>query len=407
MFAASYRQFMALRPSVRALVFVYWIYDFTLGMAGVFVQLFLYEQFASLELNIIATIIFYTGIMAGFCIPGVLATYLRLNIKYGFATSFVCMAAALLYLVQIRDIPHAYIAMFLWGLGQGIFWLTFNTFELSETVREERDYYSSLLAAGGQILSLAGPACATLLTWLSGSVLHLGTFTLLFLVTPAVYLFGLFFFSRLRDYRPPRIRFVDLTHYFTDRNSRGAHLYVFGKGVQDTVGVLIPQLVTFTILGSALRVGIFDTLFALFSAVCVLALARFRTENNRLLIYGVALGSIALATVFLGYLFTLVALVIFTAARSFFGPFANTSSHVLDLAVMETGRSDTDFYATMIVRDAFLWLWRSIGGLLLLFVLYISQTPHQALTGGLYLSAVIFALTFFGAYLFMRRGRAV
>jgi len=406
MFADTYRRFRAMRPSVRSLVFIYWIYDFTIGMAGIFVQLFLYQRFSSLELNIIATIVFYTGIMFGFCLPGVLATFWRANIKYGFPISFACLALALLYLAQAQDVSHACLAMFFWGFGQGIFWLTVNTFELLETKPGERDYYSSVLSAGAQILGLAGPACATLLIWLSGSLLNLGTYTLLFVATPAVYLIGLPFFSGLRGYVPPRIRVMDLAHYFKDRASRGAHLYVFGKGVQDMVGVIVPQLAMFAILGTALKVGIFDTFFAVFSAVCVLALARIRTNSNRLLIYGLTLSGLALATTLLGFLFTLSALIAYTATRSLLGPLANVSSHVLDLAVMETGKSDTDFYATMLIRDFFLWIWRSVGGLLLLLTLYFAGPGQEALSGGLYLSALIFVVTFIGAYLFLRHKRA-
>ena len=255
MVTTTFRQFREMRPSVRSLVFLYWIYDFTVSMVGIFVQLFLYQRFSSLELNVIATILFYTGIMVGFCIPGVLAALWRLNIKQGFVWSFLCMGLSLVYLLQVTDTLHAYFAMFLWGLGQGVFWLTVNTFELSETIKEERDYYSSMLAAGAQVLGLAGPACATAFIWLSGSVLHLGTFTLLFTVAPAFYLLGFFCFSHIREYRPPHIRWSDIAYYFTDRKNQAAQLYTLGSGFQDTLGIIVPQLVIFLILGTALKVG--------------------------------------------------------------------------------------------------------------------------------------------------------
>ena len=154
--------------------------------------------------------------------------------------------------------------MFFWGFGQGIFWLTVNTFELSETRDEERDFYASALNAGTQILGLAGPACATILIWLSGTVLQLSTYTLLFTVTPAIYLFGFFCFSSIRDYRPPHIRWLDIIHYLTDRRNQIAQLYTFGTGFQQILGSTIPPLVIFSILGTAFKVGIYDTFFRYF-----------------------------------------------------------------------------------------------------------------------------------------------
>ena len=408
MFSSTFRQFSALRPPVRALVFLFWIYDFTGGMVGVFTQIFLYQRFTSLELNIIATIVFYTGIMVGFVIPGIFATYLQLNIKRGFAWSFLFLGLSLLYLLSITDTWHAHVAMFFWGFGQGVFWLTVNTFELSETKNEERDSYASALNAGTQVLGLAGPAAATALLWISSSVLHLGTYTLLFTVAPAIYLLGFFCFSSIADYRPPRIRWEDIRYYFTDRKNQAAQLYTFGTGIQQTLGVIIMPLVTLAILGTALRVGVYNTLFAVLSALCVLAVAQYRTPKNRLFIYGITVFGVAAAVVWLGYAFTFLALAIYTVVDATFSPVMGVTAHVVDLSAMEVGRSDTDFYATMILRDFFLWVWRSIGGLVLLVLVALAGgLESRSLSFGLYALAVAFGVTYFGAYLFTRLHHSV
>ena len=407
MFSSTFIQFKAMRPSLRSLVFLFWIYAFTQGMVSIFTQIFLYQKFTSLELNIIANIVFYTGIMVGFCIPGILATLWQINIKQGFAWSFFFLGLSILYLLQITDTWHAYLAMFFWGFGQGIFWLTVNTFELSETRDEERDFYASALNAGTQILGLAGPACATILIWLSGTVLQLSTYTLLFTVTPAIYLFGFFCFSSIRDYRPPHIRWLDIIHYLTDRRNQTAQLYTFGTGFQQILGVTIPPLVIFSILGTAFKVGLYDTFFAIFSAICILVIARYRTPENRILIYGVTTLGIVLATVWLGYAFTFLALILYTATKGILSPSLNVSSHVIDLGAMEIGRTDTDFYATMILRDFFLWMWRGLGGLIFLALLGFIGAGYTGLSIGLYLLAAALVVTFAGAYLFMQMKRVV
>ena len=359
------QQFKSLRPSVRSLVYLYWISAFTNSTVGVFTQIFLYQKFTSLALNITAAMVLYTGIMLGFSALGIAASIWRLNIKHGFLGSFMIGAIAIIYLLYTTNVTHAYIAMFLLGLGQGLFWLTVNTFELTETIDQERDVYSSLLNAGTQIFSLLGPASATLLILISHG-LGLGTYTLLFTTAPVVYLLGFFCFSSIRDYYPQLIGLADVRHYFTDRANQAAQLYTLGTGLQQLIGVTIPPLVTLFILGNVLRVGVYSTFFALFSALCLLIVAQYRTPENRLRVYGITTFGLIMATLWLGYSFSFIALIIYTVVTAILSPLNRVSSHVIDLKAMELGRQESDFYATMILRDFFLWVWRCVGGCIFL-----------------------------------------
>ena len=402
MFVASWQSFTGQRPPVRSLIFLIWIYSFTSSLIGVFTQIYLYQKFTNLSLNIIAQLMLYTGIMIGFCVPGYLASIFHLNIKRGFLISFVILAASLLYLPHISDVPTAYLAMFFLGTGQGMYWLTVNTFELSETKDGERDLYASFLNAGNQILGLLGPACAVLLIWLSESIFHFGTFALLFTVAPVTYLLGFFCFAGIRDYHPSSIEWADVKYFFTDRKNQFAQFYSLGTGFQQTLAVTIPPLVLLVILGTALRVGIYDTLFAVFSSVCIIFISRYRTPTNRLLIYGLTTAGVALITIWYGYAFSLAALILYTLIEGVLSPLMNVSSHVIDLYAMEIGRKETDFYPTMLLRDFFLWIWRVVGGLIFLFVIGYTGTGRDALSMGLYLIAAFYILMYLGAYLLVK-----
>lgn len=391
-------KFTTMRPSLRALVFLYWIYAFTGGMIGVFTQIFLYQKFTNLSLNIVAAICLYTGIMLGFCVPGVIAAFKRLNIKQGFLWSFLLMGVAILCLLHITTVPQACLAMLLWGVGQGIFWLTVNTFELSETKDHERDFYSSVLNAGNQVLSLAGPAFATLLIWLSGSLLHLGSYTLLFTIAPCIFLLGFFCFASIRDYRPSPIQWADISYFFLDRKNQVAQCYTAGTGLQQILGTTVPPLVILLILGSALRVGVYDTVFSVFSALCIVAIAQYRTPSNRLAIYGLTTLGIVMATVWFGFAFSFLALLTYTFVEGILSPLMNVSSHAIDLGSMEIGRAESDFYATMILRVFFLWVWRCVGGILFLVVAHILGAEKVALSAGLYLLAAGLAVTYLSAF---------
>ena len=117
------------------------------------------------------------------------------------------------------------------------------------------------------------------------------------------------------------------------------------------------------------------------------------------------LGLIAV-TIFLGFSFTFIALVVYTVVEAFLSPLMNVSTHVIDLNSMEIGRTETDFYATMILRDFILWICRSLGVLVLLVVVTSATTHESGLSHALYLHAGAFVLTFVGAYLLVTWSRS-
>lgn len=404
MFAKTLARFKELRTSVRSLVYLFWIFTFTGNVTGVFTQIFLYEKFTSVSFNVIASMVFNTGTMIGFCVFGYLASRWRQNVKHGFAASFLLMAFGFLVLIAGHTTSAALVAMFLLGIGNGLFWLTVHTFELSQTRDEERDFYSSLLSAGGQVFSFLGPAIATLFIWISGTLFNIGNLTLLFIITPAFYLLGFFCFSGLADYRPKPMRLKDVQHFFLDRKNRIAQVYLSGGAFHDILQNIVPSLVVLYILGSAFNVGIFNTLLGLFSAVCVLMVAHHRTHDNRLVFLTVTSLIMIFATVSLGIVFTFAALVIYTIIESIVAPLLRVSLHVTDLKTMESiGPEDSDFYATMILRDASLWFWRMGIGTVFLGIIYFLHTDKEALTLGLYLVAFSSALTLLGAKLLLKK----
>lgn len=400
MLTATLTQFRSLRPSVRSLVLLYWIYTFTASLTWVFTQIFLYSRFQSLTLNIVATLLLFTGIMVGFCVFGWLASIFRLNIKHGFFISFVFFIIDLICLLNATTPNIACLSLFLNGLGNGFFWLTIHTFELVETKDHERDYYSSLLSAGDQVFSFLGPACATALMWVSQYVFGWGTFTLLFTITPVIYLLGFFCFSSLHEYRPQHIAWDDITHFFTDKRTWLFQVFVAGGGLENILRRATMPLVSLTILGSALSVGLYGTLAGTVSVCCILIIAEHRTTENRLKILTLATVAVTAAMVWLGYDFSFSALIIFTVVQSIFAPLIGVSNHIISLQGMESmGRTTSDFYATMIMRDFSLWIWRMLFGLIFLSVVTRLDSTSLALPIGIYLIAFSLLITLLGAKL--------
>ena len=75
------------------------------------------------------------------------------------------------------------------------------------------------------------------------------------------------------------------------------------------------------------------------------------------------------------------------------------------MSSIEIGRKGSDFYATMILRDFFLWIWRSVGGLAFLLIIALLPDPNQYLRAGLYLVAAGLAITYIGAYFLVKKNQ--
>ncbi len=397
----SLAQFWSLRSPLRSLIFLFWVYSFVSRAVGAFSQIYIYQMFGSVQLNILAAMSNFTGIMIGFCICGVVAARHGLNAKYGFVLSFLFSGLGLVLLALARDLPQACGAVAIRGVGIGLFWLTVHTYELKETRDNERDIYSTFLSAGDQIVTLASPAFATLLIWVSHK-LGLGEFTLLFLVTPPIFLLGISSLRALKDYRPAPIGMHDVVHFLTDRRNQAAQIYLMGGAAAHILQQILIPLAAITVLGSALNVGGFNTVFAIAGALALLAVGARRRPDNRLLILGMSSIVLVSLNVMLGLSLTIVPLIVYTIGSSVMQPVMRVSQHVIDLRTMDgMAHVESDFYPAMILRDVALWVWRMAAALILLALAGDAGTGQEAISLGMYLIAGAIAVTYAGARLLL------
>lgn len=388
----------ALRTPVRSLLYLYFIFGFITALTATFVQISVFKMFGDISTNIIAAMLTFTGIMVGFCFFGYAISHFRLDAKQGFYYSAISFTFGLMLLSQASTVVVAFIAMFVYGLGGGFFWLTVHTYELTETRDTERDFYSSLLASGNKLISILGPLCATLIIWLSVSVLHISSFGLLFIIAPLFYILGLFCFKGIQSYRPERIELADIEHFVSEKRNRVAQLYIAGNGISHILNNLLMPLTLLYILGTELRVGAYSTIVSGLSVFLILILGQYRNKGNRILLFGLSTFGISVLLLFLGSQLTLFTLIVFTIGNAILLPILQVSDHVVSLQTMETiGRSKKDFYATMILRDFSLWVWRMVAGLMLLTISYLYTSTSHTVTIGLYFLAGSLIVSFVGA----------
>ena len=404
MFGTQLAHFHALRPPVKAMVYLAWIYSFVSALTSIFVQIFLYQRFGSVTFNIVAMMLYFAGCAVGFSLVGAVASWLRFNIKWGYIAGFFALSASFLFLYGNPTERDALLFMLANGFGLGVYWVTLHTFELTETQNAERDYYSSVLSAGDQVVDLIAPALATVLIILSEKVFHLGAFTLLFVVAPLCYLAGLPFLRYIRAYHPLPIDGGDLRHFLHDRKNRHAQVYLFAGSATFAFSRVVLPIAAIVFLGSETNVGIFTTIFAVVSAVVLMFLARRRHSGNRLDFLLVTSALSAAFMLYFAFQFNFAAFILFSLGMVILKPLQRVSAHVIDLETMETlGRKGRDFFATMIFRDVALGVWRIISLAVFAIVIVFVGEGAPALRLGLILLSGATALTYFGAALLYRK----
>lgn len=404
MWRAQLAHFRELRPPVKAMVYLAWIYSFVSALTSMFVQIFLYERFGSVTFNIVGMMLYFTGCAVGFSVVGAIASWLRFNMKWGYALAFFVLCAS--FLLLFGDVTEFAALMFMLvnGFGLGLYWVTLHTFELTETKDHERDYYSSVLSAGDQLIDLVAPALATALFFLSDKVLHWGTFTLLFIVAPLSYAFGLPLFRHIRTYRPAPIDLRDLRHFLHDRRNRYAQIYLFAGSATFAFSRVILPIAAIVFLGSETHVGIWNTIFAAISVVALMALSKRRHSGNRLDFLFITSICSTLMMLFFALHFGFATFIIFSLSMVVLKPLQRVSAHVIDLETMETlGLEGKDFFPTMIFRDAALGIWRVCSLLLFAGLIVLVGEGEKALQFGLVLLAGATMLTYFGATLLYRK----
>ena len=361
MISKTLHRFKTLPLTARAMVYLFWIYEFSQIIVNLFLNLFVFMETNSLMGLVIYNLTFFLAIFLGFVVWGFFMSRRQISLKNNYFRSFVVYVVSFLTLILFHPFREAGVpALFLLllfaglnGIGLGMFWVGVHAYEMVTTNSGNRDFYSSMVSAGGQVLGILAPLLATLSFFLSEKILHIETFQILFLALPFVYLFALPFVFRLPDFTPPKITYLELKRLFTSKDLGPVRNYIFSTSLPWGIRVvMMPTIILFS-LKTVINVGLFQTLAGILSVLVIIFLSHERHEGNRMKILGFAT---LLLLVDLGILSfwqqTPYAYVLYTLLLVMAQPVHRVSQHVLDLHSMELLRDENkDFYAGMLYRD--------------------------------------------------------
>lgn len=369
MFSKTLTKFKSLPKETRSMVFLYWVYECAEMLLGIFLSIFVYLQTQSLTTLVIYNALYFTGTCVGFCVWGYAMAQFQISMKYNYLRSFLIYILSFGILIFFEHtITNLLIFGFTSGMGLGMFWVGVHSYEMIYTHDKNRDFYSSMVSAGTQTFAVLAPFIATLSFIISEKVLHVETFTILFITIPFVYLFSLPIIFSLPDYVPEKISKQEIKRLVFDKKISKARHYYIASAFDWAIWSVCFPIIAIQSLGTVINVGILETVAGVLSLFAVIFLSHKRHEGNRLKIflYSITWAAVANAIVFFWELNPAL-YIVYTLMIIFIDPIFRVSEHVIDLKSIEIIREKegASFYGGLIYRDFILWCGRITGILMI------------------------------------------
>ena len=364
MLRKTWNRYRGLSNEIRSMISIYWIYELIQVTLAVFIEIFVFLQTQSLGFLIFYNVIYFTGIFLGFSVWGYLLAELRISMKLNYLRAFLIYFLSFLILI-FSSKTDLFLVLFglLNGLAIGAFWITVHFYELTLTENATRDFYSSMLSLGAQSFAVISPFVATITFFISKKVLHLETYTLLFILLPFFTLLSLPFLFKLPDLIPEKITNLSLKRLFFDKVLSKARIYYLAQGFTWGSIVAIMPVIAISAMKTVINIGVLQTILGLISIFIIMFLSHVRHEGNRIKIM---FHAGILFTIGCGFLFfwniSPWFYVIYLLMDGLGVHIWRVSEHTIDLQSIEMIKEENcSFYAGLIYRDVVLWIGRMAG----------------------------------------------
>lgn len=390
----TWQRFWTQSKEIQAMTFLYWVYELGQAITSTFLSIYILLVTQSVAALITYQGIFWIGVFIGFCVWGVIIAQWQISMRFNYLKTFlIYFSSFVILLVLPKTASTMFIFAALNGLALGMFWLGVHSYEMIHTNDESRDFYSSMVTLGGQVVSVIAPLLATTLFFMAEWIFEVETYTYVFWLLPFLYLLGLPYLWQLQDYVPPKICWDHVRYICTHKETRNFRLYaVLGGWDHGTTAVIMP-LISLAVLVSVINIGVFEIIIALLSILVTIFLSHKRHSQNRISLLWISIYGLIIGLA-LQFFYTVHPLFFFAA--SLIGiivyPIFEVSAHVIDLKVVENIKRTASFYEGLLIRDAYLFVGRAIVTVLLASTFWMIQDQTKTIQIALVLLAISFVL---------------
>ena len=361
--------FSVLPDSNKSMVYLMWIYGVWVIITTIFINIYIFQLNDSYVEVIIYNMLFYTSTFLWFSGVGWYMWYKQKDIKNMYYIGYVLFILSFVILfVFSQHTLGVYIFSVIYAFWNGAFWNAVHSQELKNIKDKNRDFYSSSISAGMNLIDVLVPLLIAVVFYVWDVFLFDG-YTILFAILPLIYVLSFIFIHRIDSYIPDRVSYDDCKNFFNMKKYKFGHLYYFIWGVRNGLKAAVIWIVAIILLETEMNVWFFQWILALMSMFVVMHFSLKRHTENRL--HYLATLSVLLFINFLIFslYFSVIFFLIFSFVLIFLESLYRVSEHTYDLSLMDNVKTPTsDFYPSMLLRELVLYMGRILILILLLLL---------------------------------------
>lgn len=258
MLSTFFSTFFRLPLSNRSMIYLMWIYSLGGVITGVFLNIYVFKIHSSIIDLILYNLIYFTSSFLGFGLLGWMMAQISGNIRNMYYISYVMFIVAyFVLLVFDGTLLAVYLFAILFGFGNGAFWNAVHTQELKNIADKNRDFYSSSISAGQNIISVVVPFFVAIVFAIT-AYYHMDGYWVLFEILPIVYISSFIFIHNIDTYIPAKITMRDVSNFFDWKRYKYGHLYFMIRGISHGFTMSVIPIITILMLENEVNIGLFQ-----------------------------------------------------------------------------------------------------------------------------------------------------
>ncbi len=194
MFNLTKQKFNKFPESNRSMVYLMWIYGFWNLISTLFISIYVFKLETNISHVINYNILFFATVFLGFSWIGYLFSIAKINIRNMYYVWYILFIISFVFLFFLKgNIFWTYIFWLIYWLWFWAFRCAVHANELVNIKDKDRDFFSSMISAWGNILQIVTPLIVTAI-FLIANYLNINGYHILFIIIPITYLISFLFY---------------------------------------------------------------------------------------------------------------------------------------------------------------------------------------------------------------------
>jgi len=314
MFKQLKESFLHLNKEVQSTIFIRRINKTRTLIITTFANVFIYQVHWTISWMLLSNILYFIASTIWFFIWWrVINNKKETNIKHLFYPAFIILSICFLLMPRLwKTLRGVYTFFFITWIWSGLFYFGTTNYEAVFLNDEVRNFYSSVLNAWYVVLKIVTPLLVALFFYLQPRV-DISWYTLLFVTTWFIYLYGLKFIATMPDHIVEKRPLWKIKHYFINwKTTLYSSLFYIFYWLDKWVQILF-ALLLIMILKTEIALWVYEWALNIFAVFAMIALGVKASKKQQNSIFLWAAWLFALLCILVWTVPSMVTLILFSA----------------------------------------------------------------------------------------------